>query len=292
MQPRASGLWNHSEFLKLWAAQSISFVGSQFTLLALPLTAVLSLQASTTQMSILRTIDLAPALLIGFFVGALIDRLRRRPLLIVADIGRALLLGSIPVASYFGVLSMSHLYLVAFLGGILTMFFDVAHMSLLPALIPRERLVEGNSKLEVSRSIAMIVGPGIAGVLFNRSYHRCFFVSRFCGAFTAAPNTRAPSCTSRYAANVLGRCRRRFPHSVASTCIANDGSITVRLQLLLSCPWDSICALYHPRIEHCASYTRPHLHHWQHRVSDRCGTRRTCSVSLWSRPDDCLGSWD
>jgi MFS family permease len=165
MQPRASGLWNHSEFLKLWAAQSISFVGSQFTLLALPLTAVLSLQASTTQMSILRTIDLAPALLIGFFVGALIDRLRRRPLLIVADIGRALLLGSIPVASYFGVLSMSHLYLVAFLGGILTMFFDVAHMSLLPTLIPRERLVEGNSKLEVSRSIAMIAGPGIAGVL-------------------------------------------------------------------------------------------------------------------------------
>jgi MFS family permease len=165
MQPRSSSLWTHSEFLKLWAAQSISFLGSQFTLIALPLTAVLSLQASTTQMSILRTVDLAPALLIGLFVGALIDRFRRRPILIMADIGRAILLASIPVASYFGVLSMSQLYIVAFLGGILTVFFDVAHMSLLPTLVPRDRLVEGNSKLEVSRSIAMIAGPGIAGAI-------------------------------------------------------------------------------------------------------------------------------
>jgi len=116
-------------------------------------------------MSVLRTLDLAPALLIGLFVGAFIDRLRRRPILILADIGRAVLLGSIPIASYFGLLSMSHLYVVAFLGGILTVFFDVAHMSLLPSLVPRDRLVEGNSKLEVSRSIAMIAGPGIAGLL-------------------------------------------------------------------------------------------------------------------------------
>jgi MFS family permease len=152
------GLWSNSAFLKLWSAQTISFFGSQITLLALPLTATVNLQASAPQMALLRAADVAPALLSGLLAGTLIDRFRRRPILIVSDIGRALLIGSIPLASYLGLLSMSHLYVVAFLGGILSVFFDVAHMSLLPTLLPRDRLVECNSKLEVSRSVAMIAG--------------------------------------------------------------------------------------------------------------------------------------
>ena len=159
------GLWANSVFLKLWAAQSISFLGSQFTTLALPLLAVIGIHASVAQMGFLRAVGMAPVLLLGVFVGAIIDRLPQRPVLIIADIGRAMLLVSIPLAEARGVLTMIQLYLVAFLVGVLTIFFDVTHMSLLPALIPRERLVEGNSKLEVSRSIALIAGPGLAGLL-------------------------------------------------------------------------------------------------------------------------------
>jgi MFS family permease len=167
MQLRTASVWTNTEFLKLWAAQTISFLGSQITALALPLTAAVSLQASATEMGLLRTAEVAPALLIGLFAGAIIDRIRRRPILVLADIGRALLLASVPLASYLGSLQMGQLYVVAFLGGILTVFFDIAHMSLLPSLVARDRLVEGNSKLEVSRSIAMIAGPGIAGILIQ-----------------------------------------------------------------------------------------------------------------------------
>jgi MFS family permease len=185
MQIRTAGLWANSEFLKFWAAQAISFFGSQITILALPLTAAVSLQASAAQMGLLRTAEVAPALLIGLFVGAAVDRLRRRPILILADIGRALLLASIPLASYLGSLHMSHLYMVALLSGMLTVCFDVAHMSLLPSLVPRENLVEGNSKLEVSRSIAMIAGPGIAGILvqlFTAAFAIIFDAVSFLGS--------------------------------------------------------------------------------------------------------------
>ena len=159
------GLGANWDFLRLWAAQTVSFVGSQVTLVALPLTAVLSLQASPAQMGMLRAVELAPALLIGLVAGAWVDRVRRRPILIVADIGRALLLGAVPLAAYLGILAIGQLYAVAFLVGILTVFFDVAHLSLLPALVPADRLIEGNSKLEVSRSVAMVAGPGLAGLL-------------------------------------------------------------------------------------------------------------------------------
>jgi len=164
IHPHLSGLWEHAEFRKLWAAQTVSFVGSQVTLLALPLAAVLTLHASSAQMGLLRAVSLAPTLL-GLVAGVWVDRVHRRPILILADLGRAVLLGTIPLAAFAGSLSIGHLYLVAVLTGILTTFFDVAQASLLPMLVARERLVEGNSKLEVSRSMAMIVGPGLAGPL-------------------------------------------------------------------------------------------------------------------------------
>jgi len=160
-----TGLWRHPSFLKLWAGQTISMFGSQISLLAIPLTAVLVLHASPIQMGILTATEMLPSLLFGLIAGVWVDRLRRRPILIMADIGRFVLLSLIPLTYMFGVLRIELLYLFAFLIGILTIFFNVAYQSYLPSLIEREQLVEGNSKLELSQSVEQIVGPGLAGVL-------------------------------------------------------------------------------------------------------------------------------
>jgi MFS family permease len=162
---RLSGLWRHSEFRKLWAGQTISLFGTEVSLLAIPLTAALVLNASPAQMGLLGAFEFAPFLLLSLFAGVWVDRMYRRPVLIVADVGRALLLGSIPAAAFLGVLRIEQLYVVGLLTGVLTVFFDVAYQSYLPVLVSREHLVEGNSKLEVSRSVAQIAGPGIAGAL-------------------------------------------------------------------------------------------------------------------------------
>jgi MFS family permease len=159
------GLWRHAEFQKLWAAQAVSLAGSQVTLLALPLTATLTLQASAAEMGVLQALNLVPVLVVGLAAGVWVDRMRRRPVLIAADFGRAALLATIPLSAYLGLLRIEQLYVVALLAGALTVFFDVAHVSLLPSLVPREQLSDGNSKLEVSRSVAIIVGPGATGLL-------------------------------------------------------------------------------------------------------------------------------
>jgi MFS family permease len=135
------------------------------TLLALPLTAALTLQAGPAQMGVLAAVETAPFLLIGLPAGAWVDRLRRRPVMIAADVGRALMLAAIPAAWLLGGLTIELLYAVGLLAGCLTVFFDVAYQAYLPALVERDELVEGNSKLELSRSTAQIVGPGLAGGL-------------------------------------------------------------------------------------------------------------------------------
>jgi len=165
MRLRFAGLWRHTDFVKLWVGQSISLLGSQITFLALPLTAVLVLDATPAQMGFLTAAEAIPSLLVGLFVGVWVDHYRRRPILIAADLGRAALLIVIPIAAILGVLRIEHLYIVAFLVGALELVFDVAHRSFLPSLVKREQLVEGNSKLEMSRSVAMIIGPGVAGGL-------------------------------------------------------------------------------------------------------------------------------
>lgn len=160
-----NGLWRHPEYMKLWAGHTISRFGSEISQLAIPLTAALVLNASPAQMGWLGAFEFAPFLLLSLFAGVWVDRLPRRPILIVADFGRALLLGSIPVSASLGVLRIEQLYLVGLLSGTLTVFFDVADQSYLPVLVKREHLVEGNSKLEMSRSVAQITGPGVAGAL-------------------------------------------------------------------------------------------------------------------------------
>jgi MFS family permease len=161
----SGGLWRHSDFLKLWSAETVSQLGSQVTGLALPLVAVLVLKASAFEVSALVVIEFLPFILLAIPAGVWVDRLRRKPILVAADLGRALLLGSIPLAYVLDVLHLGQLYVVGFVVGACTVFFDVSYQSYLPSLVPRDRLVEGNSKLEISRSGAQLAGPGAAGGL-------------------------------------------------------------------------------------------------------------------------------
>lgn len=158
-------LWRHPDFVKLWTGQTISKFGSHITGVALPFTAVLALKATPMQMGVLAALGSLPVLLIGLPAGAWVDRLRRRPILIAADVGRALLLLSIPIAAIVRALHIEQLYLVALLTGALTVFFDVADPAFLPAVVPAEQLIEGNSKLGASDSLAEIAGPSLAGGL-------------------------------------------------------------------------------------------------------------------------------
>ena len=159
------GLWRHPDFLKLWSAETVSQLGTQVSLLALPLVAIVVLDASTFQVALLTTIDFLPFILFSLPAGVWVDRLRRRPILVVGDLGRAAVLVSIPIVHALGTLTIGQLYAVGFVAGTLTVFFDVSYQSYLPSLVDRDRLVEGNSKLEVSRSGAQLGGPGLAGLL-------------------------------------------------------------------------------------------------------------------------------
>jgi len=162
---RPGGLWRHRDFLSLWGAETISQFGSQVTFLALPLVAILALHETTFKVALLTTIEFLPFLLFALPAGVWVDRLRRRPILILGDLGRAVALVSVPLAHWLGMLTIWQLYVVGFVTGVCTVFFDVAYQSYLPALVGREQIVEGNSKLETSRSAAQIAGPGLAGAL-------------------------------------------------------------------------------------------------------------------------------
>ena len=161
------GLWRHPDFLKLWSAETISQFGTQVSLLAIPFVAVVVLDASTFQVAVLGVVDFLPFMIFTLPAGVWVDRMRRRPILIAGDFGRAALLISIPLAYVLDILTLGQLYVVGFLVGTCTVFFDVAYMSYLPSLVERKEIIEGNSKLEVSRSAAQIAGPGFAGLLIQ-----------------------------------------------------------------------------------------------------------------------------
>jgi len=159
------GLWRHGDFLKLWSAETISQFGSQISGIALPLVAVLVLDASTFEVAALGTVEFLPFILFTLPAGVWVDRLPRRPILIIGDLGRAGLLATIPIAYLADMLTLEQLYVVGFLVGVGTVFFDVAYQSYLPSLVERAQIIDGNSKLEVSRSVAQIGGPGLGGIL-------------------------------------------------------------------------------------------------------------------------------
>jgi MFS family permease len=162
---RLTGLWRDPDFIKMWAGRIISELGSHITGSAVPLIAVLVLNAAPSQVGLLSALGSAPVLVIGLFAGVWVDRLRRRPLLIAADLARAAILATIPLAALLGGLSVAQLYAVIILTGALSVIFDVADQSYLPSLVRREQLVEANSKLAATSSVAEIGGPALAGAL-------------------------------------------------------------------------------------------------------------------------------
>ncbi|MDQ1438034.1 MAG: hypothetical protein QOK43_1663 [Acidimicrobiaceae bacterium] len=155
----------HRDFTRLWVGQTISQVGSQVTLVALPLLAITTLKATTFQVGLLAGFETVPFLLVGLPAGVWVDRWRRRPVLIATDAGRGLVLATIPLAHALGGLHMAQLYAVALGTGVLTVFFDVAYQSYVPELVASADLVDANSRLEMSHSGAQLVGPGVGGVL-------------------------------------------------------------------------------------------------------------------------------
>ena len=155
----------HPDFRRLWTADLLSQLGTRLSMIAIPLLAVLTLNATTFQVSLLRTCETAAWLLLGLFAGAWVDRIRCLPVLVYADLGRALLFATIPVAAWFGVLSLTQLYVVLVLAGVLTVLFDVAHSSYPPRLLEPDQLLPGNAKLAANHSVAAVLGAGAGGVL-------------------------------------------------------------------------------------------------------------------------------
>lgn len=169
-------LWSHRDFKRLWFGDTVSQLGNQFTALALPIMAVLQLHASAFEMGLILALQTIPFPILGLFVGVWADRLRKRPIMIVCNLGRMATLSSIPIAYFLNALSLYQLFVVAAVSGIYTVFFEISYQSYLPVLIDRVDLVEGNAKLQTSASGAQVVGPGIAGFVYQ-------FVG---GAFTIA----------------------------------------------------------------------------------------------------------
>jgi hypothetical protein len=161
------GILRDRNFRFFWLAETISNAGSPFTDLALPLTAVILLQASAFEVGLLRVMEYLPFLLFGLGAGVVVDRSRPAPLLIGSDLGRMVILVSVPIVFFIGHLSIVHLYIVAFTAGILTLLQGVAQQAAARALVERARLIDANSKIGMSEEAAGVVGPGVAGVLIG-----------------------------------------------------------------------------------------------------------------------------
>jgi predicted MFS family arabinose efflux permease len=207
LRPR-SALWRDSGFVKLWAANAVSQLGTQVSVLALPLAALYILKASALGVSLLRAFAVLPFVVFSLPAGVWIDRVRRRPLMIVADAGRALAMASIPVAFWLGHLTMLQLYAVAAVHGALSVIFDVSYLSFLPGLVSRERLGDANAKLLGTQSIAQLAGPSMGGALI--------------GAVGAAVAVLADAASFAVSAVFVSTIRGREPHPKPSHARRRD----------------------------------------------------------------------
>src|SRR2546430_15854692 len=163
-------LWHHPNFLKLWTSDTISQFGSQFTGLALPLTAFIILHSSLTEQGFLIFVGSIPWLLFGLFVGVWVDRHRKQRIMVTSNVLRGSLLALIPMAAVLGwitQLGIFFLYAISFCVGFLQVFFDITYQSYLPSLVRRDQLVEGNRNLQASASTAQVAGPTIAGIIIS-----------------------------------------------------------------------------------------------------------------------------
>ena len=162
---RPGGLWRHRDFLLLWGGQTVSQIGSQVTVLALPLVAIVVLKASTLQVGLLSAATTCAYLLVALPAGVVADRVSKRRVMLSCDLASLVVIGSVPVARAAGVLTLGQLYAVALGTSALSAFFLVAYTSYLPSLLERGQLVDGNGKLATTQSIAQVAGPGLGALL-------------------------------------------------------------------------------------------------------------------------------
>ncbi len=190
-------LWRHRDFRRLWGGETVSELGSQVSLLAIPLLAVRILHASPFEMGVLTAASTAAFLVVGLPTGVWVDRLSHRSVMIAADLGRLLAMGSIPVAYALGSLGLPQLYAVALAAGVFTVFFDVAYQSYLPTLVGFEAVTEGNAKLSTSAQVAQVAGPSVAGGLVQ--------------AFGSAVAVTADAVSFAFSAVAITAIRSRTP---------------------------------------------------------------------------------
>ena len=164
---RPASLWRHGDFLRLWAAQGVSSLGARITREGLPYAAVMSLGANPAQLGILAALTRGPAIVVGLSLGGFVDRRSRRGIMIGADIGRALILASVPIAAWSHLLTMGQIYAVAALVGALSVLFEMADHAYLPSLVAQDQLVDGGAKLAATDAVAEIGGPALYGLLFQ-----------------------------------------------------------------------------------------------------------------------------
>nr|WP_246041170.1 MFS transporter [Streptomyces cadmiisoli] len=160
-------MWRDGDFRRLWVGQTASQLGEHASVVIVPLFAVLALNAGAGELGVLRAVGQAPILLLSLFVGAWVDRWRARTVMVVTDVSRTLVLGAAAVAGLLGCLGLPTLFVVAFVVGALSVYFDVAYQAFLVRLVSRDQLVQGNSALEGSRSAAQIGGPALGGALVS-----------------------------------------------------------------------------------------------------------------------------
>ncbi|MER5889387.1 MFS transporter [Streptomyces sp. NPDC001941] len=160
-----SGLWRHRDFLLLWGGQTVSETGSAVTQVALPLVAVVALGASTFEVGLLTAASTVAFALVALPAGALVDRGSKRSVMLLCNVLRLFIVGSVPLAALLGAVSMGQLYVVAVTAGVCTVFFDVAYQSYVPSLVARELRMDANGKLSTTQAFAQLTGPGLGGGL-------------------------------------------------------------------------------------------------------------------------------
>lgn len=163
----SSPLWRQRDFLRLWGAQAVSAFGARITREGLPIMAVLTLAAAPSQLGVLAALTSAAGLFVGLAAGDFVDHTPRRRILIAADVARAALLISVPVAAWLGVLTIWQVYAVAATVAAASVLFDIADHAYLPALVGRAHVLDANARIATTESVAEMGGPALAGLLFQ-----------------------------------------------------------------------------------------------------------------------------
>jgi MFS family permease len=238
-------------FLRLWAAESISKAGDAVSMVAIPLTAILALDATPIGVGLLGAAQLLPIVALGLPAGAWVDRLRsRRRVMVAADVGRAVVTATVPLAWAMGTLTFGHLLVVVAVNAALGTFFDVAIASYLPMLVGRDRLVVSNSRMELSRSASLVLGPGTAGLVLRFAAPpivlamdaASFLASAL--LITGSPGREAEPATSPTKAGDRGSLRRELlagvrlalhePHLRAITATAMTNNLSRSIGMVVA----------------------------------------------------------